>query len=252
MSIKGHATAVLALLGSSALAGCGAASPPKPARGDDVVAVIASVREELRTDRIVGAELRGSRLKVTLRRAAGPGDATISLWYAKLLAQAVTNRLAARGGPKVSSAVYVGASKTDLNGGPDRRLHAGSPASALAPGTCRRVARAWSEGAAARLTRVEQIDVLGGTCTYVLEPTDVAGFVADAGGVVSGLRAPGNPNARPSLITVVDDDGSLAFVLSWIPGLGGSIGQGSGWARPGLKSSAIVGQIEQIPPPAFP
>jgi len=238
-------------MGSSVLAGCGAASPPKPARGGHVVAVIASVREELRTDRIVGADLRGSRLKVTLRHAAGPGEATISLWYGKLLAQAVANRLAARGVPKVSSAVYVGASETYLNGGPDRRLHAGSPASALAPGTCRRVARAWSEGAAARVTRVEQIDVLGGTCTYVLEPTDVAVFVADAGDLVSGLRAPRNPNAsKPD--HRLDDDRSLAFVLSWIPGLGGSIGQGSGWARLGLKSSAIVGQIEQIPPPAFP
>src|SRR5215208_1418828 len=114
MSIKAHAAAVLALMGSSVLAGCGAASPPKPAHGGHVVAVIASVREELRTDRIVGADLRGSRLKVTLRHAAGPGEATISLWYGKLLAQAVANRLAARGVPKVSSAVYVGASETYL------------------------------------------------------------------------------------------------------------------------------------------
>ena len=228
-----HVAAVLCL---ATLVGCG--SQTRTPSADDPAAVIASVRDSLQTDRIEGADLNGSRLTLRLRPVAA-GEAAISLWYAKLLAQEVSNRL----GRPIAEVDYIG---TGANGGPDRRLHPSKPAP-LPAGACRSVADGF---AGAEVTGVEQIDVLGGACAFVLRPQDAKGFVADAGGEVAPLRdLPGGPNARPTLIEVVDSDGTLRFVLTWIPSFGGSIGQGSAWVQPGWPSSAILPRMEQIPTP---
>ena len=246
--MKGIA-AVAAAVSVAGLAACGAGAPSRGMENEDVEAAIASVRTALRPDRIVGAELHGSRLNVQLRHARGAGDATVSLWYGKLFVQEMTTRLAGAGGEEVSSASYTGVSDVDVGGGPDRRLRPGRVSPVLPARTCLRIGRAWARSAPAKVSRIEQIDLFGGACAYVIEPADVEGFVADAGWLVSGLRSfPGGPNAHASLITVVDGEGAPAFVLWWMPGLGGTIGQGAGWIRPGLRSSAILGRLEPIPP----
>jgi len=232
---------------AAGLTACGGSSASKGGGDGDVASAIASVRDALGTDRIVDAEVSGSRLTVSLRRADGPGDATVSLWYGKLLARAVVDRL---GGDRISSAVYEGASEINVNGGADRRFRAAAPPDALPAGICARVAHDWAESAAATVSQVEQIGVLGGACLFVVRPQDVEGFVADAGGLVSGLRSlPGGPNARPTLIEVVDGKGAPKFVLYWIPDFGGGIGQGGAWVQPGLRSSAILGQPAPISVP---
>jgi hypothetical protein len=211
-------------------AGCG--SQAIHPRADDPAAVIASVRDSLRTDRVEGAELRGARLSVRLRKVSSTGQSTVSLWYGKLLAQEVVNELET----PVTEAEYVG---TDANGGLDRRLRHSAPAHPLPADACRAAAESY---ATAPVRKVDQINVLGGACAFVVRPQDAKSFVYDAGGLVAGLRdLPGGPNARPTLIEVVDAGGSLRFVLTWIPAFGGAIGQGSAWVQPGWESSAIVG-----------
>jgi hypothetical protein len=49
---------------------------------------------------------------------------------------------------------------------------------------------------------------------------------------------------RPYLVTVVDAHGRALLVLGWTPDLGGGLGEGVGWQAPGIRSSAIVGQVE--------
>lgn len=203
-------------------------------------AVIQSVREALRTDRIRGATLNGSRLTVRLRPESASGEAAISLWYGKLLVQEVVNRLKR----PVTEAVYTG---TSANGGADRRFAHSTPPAPLPAGACLKAAMRFPGPPVA----VRRLGVLGGGCIFIVEPKDAAGFVSDAGTAVAALRdLPGGPNARPTLIEVIErGGGTLRFVLSWIPAFGGSIGQGSAWVQPGWQSSAIIGvpHIETIP-----
>ena len=220
-------------------AGCGSVEEhggPADRADDSVARAIADARASLATPRIVSARHVASRLRVRLAAAAGDGEATISLWYGKLLAQSVVNRA----GGRISSAAYT----PSANGGPDRRLRAVPQPRALDAGACRRAADSFT---LAQVTSVQQIDVLGGACLYVLRPADARGFVADAGAAVAPLRdLPGGPNAHATLVDVIDDSGSK-FVLWWIPDFGGTIGQGAAWVQPGWESSALVGQMVRTP-----
>ena|SRR5438876_4840650 len=207
----------------------------------DIGKVVASIRSSLGTTRIVDAAANGSELKVILRRG-NPADAAVSRWYGKVLAEAVATRLAAESGGGISSAAYDDGSGVDANGGADV-LQTAPAATPLAAGACERAAHSQAAAADVTISRVRTIDVLGGACEFVVRPSgDKATFVAAASTRLGTLLSTiPSVQAHPYLVDVVDANGTTLLVLGWVPGLGGDIGQGTGWVRPGTPSSALLG-----------
>ena len=191
--------AVLALVAS----GCGASRAPTMADGGPA-AVIQSVREALRTDRIRGATLNGSRLTVRLRPESASGEAAISLWYGKLLVQEVVNRLKR----PVTEAVYTG---TSANGGADRRFAHSTPPAPLPAGACRKAAMRFPGSArrsetARRPRRWLHLHRRAQGRRWIR--------LGRRHGRGRAARPPRGPNARPTLIEVIErGGGTLRFVL---------------------------------------
>jgi hypothetical protein len=178
---------------------------------------------------------------VTLQ-AGQPGDVAISRWYGKVLARAVADQLAAEGGSGIASASYNDGSGVDSNGGADV-VRATPPVTPLAARTCERIARSRPVAASLSISTARTLGILGGTCVFVVKTSgDPTAFVSDAaarlGALVSAIPT---AEAHPYVVQVVDPNGELQLVLGWVPGLGGDIGQGLGWVRPGTRSSAILG-----------
>lgn len=94
------------------------------------------------------------------------------------------------------------------------------------------------------LVRTHYLPLLGGTAELVVQPRDPVRFAEEAGAHLATVVGPLGHDNRPYLVTVVDAQGRALLVLGWTPDLGGGLGEGVGWQAPGIRSSAIVGQVE--------
>lgn len=106
---------------------------------------------------------------------------------------------------------------------------------------------ALEDGAAAAdvtLVRTRYLPLLGGTAELVVQPGDPVRFAQEAGAHLGTVVGPLGHDNRPYLVTVVDTRGRALLVLGWTPDLGGGLGEGVGWQAPGIRSSAIVGQVQ--------
>lgn len=106
---------------------------------------------------------------------------------------------------------------------------------------------ALEDGAAAAgvtLVRTHYLPLLGGTAELVVQPAEPVRFAEEAGVHLATVLGPLGRDNRPYLATVVDEQGSPLLVLGWTPDLGGGLGEGVGWQAPGIRSSAIVGQVQ--------
>jgi hypothetical protein len=111
----------------------------------------------------------------------------------------------------------------------------------------RELEAALEDGAAAAgvaLVRTHYLPLLGGTAEIVVQPRDPVLFAQEAGAHVATVIGPLGHDNRPYLITVIDAKQSPLLVLGWTPDLGGGLGEGVVWQAPGIRSSAIVGQVE--------
>jgi hypothetical protein len=239
--VLASAALVAALVTGVLLASSGGASPLKGSQKADVGGLAAAAARALGTDAVVSARADGSTLAVRLKQSGQPAQASVARWYGKVVARAVAAQL----GGTISSASYDDGSAVDLNGGADaiRPLPAASP---LAAGTCEQIAR--SQAAAAGVTAVGRTaDVLGGACILVVRPVrDVSTFLADASARIGTLVAAiPNAQAHPYLVEAMSG-ANVQLVLGWIPGIGGSAGQGIGWLPQGTTSSAVLGSAPGI------
>jgi hypothetical protein len=116
---------------------------------------------------------------------------------------------------------------------------------------------ALEDGAAAagvKLVRTHYLPLLGGTAELVVQPAEPVRFAEEAGMHLATVLGPLGHDGRPYLVTVVDAEQRALLVLGWTPDLGGGLGEGIAWQAPGIRSSAIVGQVatrdETLPPAA--
>jgi hypothetical protein len=234
--------ALLLVIGTGA--GCGRSSPSGPApvlsaRAASVAKAVAQVKGLLPDSGIITAQVGGPVIHVELTSKGG-GRGTAALWNGELLAASVNTTLKADGQDTVAEAIFTDQYGNDLSGA-STPIDAGTSPSPLSPNACEESARANApQGATVALAHT--LPLAGGACVFVVRADNVVKFVRDAGQLTGPLLAK-IPNARthPYLFEVVDSKNEPQLVVGWVPGLGGGIGQGLGWVKPGLHSSAIIG-----------
>lgn len=114
----------------------------------------------------------------------------------------------------------------------------------LSEGELEAALRRGAETAAVTLLSTRYLPLLGGTAELVLQPSDPDRVADEASGRLSPVLGPLGRDNRPYLVTVVDAQQRALLVLGWTPNLGGGIGEGVAWQAPGIRSNAIVGQVE--------
>lgn len=235
----GAATLIAVAIAIVAVASGGAAST-RDKRAADVDQTVAQVQSLLGDKRIVGAEVAGSTLHVTLA-APDSATATLARWDGKVLARAVSDQLRSDGQGTVTSATFSDQSGVDLNGATDAVGQA-PDAAPLPAGSCEQAARANASASGVRVVVARTVPLVGGACVFVIQPSDVSDFVAHApdrvGTIIGALP---EVAAHPYVVEVVDSNNDPQLILGWIPAIGGGTGEGLGWVKPGVTSPAVLG-----------
>jgi hypothetical protein len=188
------------------------------------------------SSRVTGLETKGSTAVVTGEASTSQGDVARTDWYETFAgaAYAQTNSL---GNVERIVQDASGSTLEDETDPATRSKHDPFEPLSLSADDIRSSAEQAAQRLGATVTEVHYIALYGGTAEIVVQPDDPTAFVASActNELLGGL----GQDSQPYLLTVVDSSGDPQLVLGFVPGLGGSNGQGMAWVAPGLKSCAV-------------
>jgi hypothetical protein len=243
--VKTYALVAVAAAAATAAALTATIGGAAVTRAQTVNDVVSQVQNSFGDNRIASASAGGSTLTVNLNLpVSDPTSFVRGTFEAQVLASAVSDAAAASQEEPVTALIYRDASGNQLEGTPASGDAVGSAPNVapLASGACQAAAQAIESAAQAAQTSlvaasVKTLPFLGGTCVFEFQTSDPSGFAASAPTTVDKLvNTIGNPNDRPYLVQVDDENGAAQFVDGWVPGFGGRT-----WIHPGLSTAFVLG-----------
>jgi hypothetical protein len=222
------------VIGVMASIGGAAAINPALARATSLNEVVAQVRHNFGDQQIVSASREGSVLSVTLNlpgNSKTPGYGDKGVFEARVLGAAVAEWMRAQGEAPITSVRYRDEGKV-IPGWPynDDPVESEPHASPLPADACHKAAKS-ARSASLTLVSARTLPYLNGTCVFTFKAADLR---TGSGAAMSALgriwRAiGGDPNERPWVFELDDQNGTPKTGASWMPAGGGTT-----WATPGL------------------
>jgi hypothetical protein len=185
-------------------------------------------------------EASDSTVVVIGRATPSSGDATRTLWYATLAAAAYAQDHGLSRVERIVQDTSGTTLESETDAATAGRVDPFSPPT-LSSTDIQTTAEQGGRTLGASVVDVHYIPLYGGTAEIVVRPDNLSTFLASAGSngpVFLGTLA---TDFRPYLLTIVNAGGAPQLILGWVPGVGGSEGQGLGWVAPGVETDAIWG-----------
>lgn len=228
--------AVIAAVTALTMTSLGGASgtPSETTVADEVNALTTQAKAAFGDGGLVSASPNGSLLTVTLGNLPNSTTPTVGSFEAQVLAEAVSNWMAAHGLGPLTMIHYVDATGAPIDGNALYDSVGQLPNVAPLDSTaCQSAAAAASS---LQVVSATTIPLAGGTCVMKLQASDTASFAASAPGVLHDIKAAlPNPGDYPILIEVDDASGNPLAISTWMPAIGGG-GQSGLWIKPTLNT----------------
>lgn len=220
----------------AALASTGGAAAPKTAleQAKSVDDVVAQVRRSFGDRQIVSATIDGSLLSVKLAipgTSTTPGSGVKGIFEAQVLGHAVADWMRAHGQEPITTVRYRDPEGKVILGTPTYGdpVETDPDIAPLAADACDAAAKSAAAPSLA-LVSAQALPYINGTCLFTFQAADLtAGSQAAMGVLQRIINALGDPNERPWLFELDDQNGVPKTGASWMPGENGTT-----WATPGL------------------
>lgn len=164
------------------------------------------------------------------------GESLRSMWYASVAGTA----LAWEEGLSVAHRTVIGPDGSVVEETADPVDHAPAP-STVSEGAVRASAGEAAAAAGLTLDSVHWVDLQGGGAEVVVSGTD-AGDLEMSALLAREILGPLGEGGHPYLLTFLGKDQEPLLIIGFVPGLGGTSGQGIAWAAPGVDSNSLIGQ----------
>lgn len=221
------------VIGTMASLESAAAINPALARATSLDEVVAQVRHNFGDQQIVSASLEGPVLSIGLNlpgTSKTPGYGDKGVFEGEVLGAAVAEWMRAHGQEPITTVRYRNEGKVIPGWPAESPVESDPHVSPLRANACH--AAATSAGSASlTLVSARTLPYLNGTCVFTFKSADLKAGSGAAMGALGRIwpAIGGDPNKRPFLFELDDENGVPKTGASWMPAGGGTT-----WATPGL------------------
>jgi hypothetical protein len=210
-----------------------AAINPALARATSLDEVVGQVRSNFGDQQIVSARLKGSVLSVRLDppgTSKTPGYGVRAQFEGHVLGAAVAEWMRAHGQKPITTVRYRNEDKVIVGWVRESPVESDPRISPLAPDACHTAATS-AGSAPITLVAARTLPYLNGTCVFTFKAADLKTGSGAAMGALARIwpAIGGDPNKRPFLFELDNQNGVPKTGASWMPEGGGTT-----WATPGL------------------
>lgn len=221
------------VIGTMASLESAAAIDPALARATSLDNVVDQVRHNFGDQQIVSASRNGSILSVNLNlphNSGTPGYGDKGVFEAEVLGAAVAEWMRAHGREPITTVRFRNGGKVIYGWPAENPVERDPHASPLPADACDKAANS-GQSASLTLVSARTLPYLNGTCVFTFKAANLkTGSGAAMGALGRIWRAiGGDPNERPWVLELDDQNGVPKTGASWMPGGGGTT-----WATPGL------------------